>query len=29
MKWSNELVYKWVLELAETTLMNYEVNIDD
>ena len=29
MKWSNELVYKWALELAETALMIDEVNIDD
>ncbi len=29
MKWSNELVYKLVLELAETALMIDENNVED
>ena len=29
MKWSNDVVYNWMLELAETALMKYEVNIYD
>ena len=29
MKWSNELVYKWMLELAETALDVDENNVED
>ena len=29
MKWSNELVYKWMLELAETALDIDENNVED
>ena len=29
MKWSNDVVYNWMLELAETTLMVYENNVED
>ena len=28
MKWSNELVYKWMLELAETALDIDEDNVE-
>ena len=29
MKWSNDVVYNWILELAETALMVDENNVED
>ena len=29
MKWSNDVVYNWMLELAETALMIDENNVED